>query len=72
MKVERPFSSQLLTLREAVIGCQWLVREWLPSCEERRNLLLPLEALHQDVNRTIDEVIAARETPVDERLLLMN
>ena len=64
--------SQLFALREAVMCGLWIARDWLPACEERRNLLLPLESLRQDVERVLDEAIAAREAPEEERLLLMN
>ena len=64
--------SQLFALREAVMCGLWIARDWLPACEERRNLLLPLESPRQDVERVLDEAIAAREAPEDERLLLLN
>ncbi len=53
--------SHLFTLLEAVICNLWLVRTWLPACEERRNLLLPLEALRSEVERVLEEALNARE-----------
>lgn len=41
----------MYVLREALICCRWLINDWLPACEERHNLLVPLDLLLQDVNR---------------------
>ena len=53
--------SHLYTLREAVTCGLWMLRDWLPACEERTRLWLPLEMLHQEVEQAIEAVIAARE-----------
>jgi hypothetical protein len=53
--------SHLFTLLEAVICNLWLVRTWLPACEERRNLLVPLEALRGEVERVLEEALNERE-----------
>lgn len=55
--IEIPLSlSEALALREAILCCRWIVRDWLPDCSERRNLLTPLEYMRRELTRVINEV----------------
>lgn len=50
-------TSQLFTLRDAILCAQWLLCDWLPICPEQIALLRPLDLLRADFEKLLDRVL---------------
>ncbi len=50
-------TSQLFTLRDAILCCKWLICDLLPICPEQSALLNPLSSLRADLEKLLDRVL---------------
>jgi len=50
-------TSQLFTLRDAILCCRWLPGDWLPIGPEQIALLRPLDLLLADFEKLLDRVL---------------
>ena len=50
-------TSQIFILRDAVLFCRWLLRDWLPTCSVQQALLRPLDELHVELEKLLGRVL---------------
>jgi len=50
-------TSQIFILRDAVLFCRWLLRDWLPACPVQQALLRPLDDLHAELEKLLGRVL---------------